>query len=85
MLQRYDKSLIDVYGHTDNTGSDAYNQQLSEQRARSVASFLAGQGVRSDRMIVSGFGESRPVASNESEQGREQNRRVEIRIVPLTA
>ena len=85
VLQRYNQTLIDVYGHTDDTGSDAYNQQLSEQRARSVANFLAGQGVRQDRMIVSGFGESRPVASNASPQGREQNRRVEIRIVPLTA
>ena len=85
VLQRYNQTLIDVYGHTDDTGSDAYNLQLSEQRARSVANFLAGQGVRQDRMIVSGFGESRPIASNASPQGREQNRRVEIRIVPLTA
>lgn len=85
VLQRYNQSLIDVYGHTDNVGTDSSNQQLSEQRARSVANFLARQGVRQDRMIVSGFGESRPIASNASPQGREQNRRVEIRIVPLTA
>ena len=85
VLKRYNQSLIDVYGHTDNTGGTAYNQQLSEQRARSVANFLAGQGVRPDRMIVSGFGETRPIASNASPQGREQNRRVELRLIPLTA
>ena len=85
VLKRYDRSLIDVYGHTDNTGGTAYNQQLSEQRARSVANFLAARGVRPDRMAVTGFGESRPVTSNASPQGREQNRRVEIRLVPLTA
>ena len=85
VLKRFNRTLIDVYGHTDNTGSDAYNQQLSESRANSVASFLAARGIRPDRMIVSGFGESRPVATNASAQGREQNRRVEIRITPLTA
>ena len=85
VLNRFNRTLIDVYGHTDNTGSDAFNQSLSQQRAQSVASFLARRGVRGDRMIVSGFGESRPIATNATPQGREQNRRVEIRIVPLTA
>ena len=85
VLNRFNQTLIDVYGHTDNTGSDAYNQQLSTARARSVANFLATRGVRQDRMIVSGFGESQPIATNASPAGREQNRRVEIRIVPLTA
>ena len=85
VLNRFNQTLIDVYGHTDNTGSDAFNQQLSEQRARSVANFLARNRVRQDRLIVQGFGESRPIADNGTPQGREQNRRVEIRIVPLTA
>ena len=85
VLNRFNRTLIDVYGHTDNTGSDAFNQDLSQRRATSVANFLAARGVRPDRMIVSGFGESRPVATNATPQGREQNRRVEIRISPLTA
>ena len=85
VLNRFNQTLVDVYGHTDNTGSDAYNQQLSQQRAQSVAQFLSANGVRSDRLLVSGFGESRPVATNATAQGREQNRRVEIRIAPLTA
>ena len=85
VLNRFNQTLVDVYGHTDNTGSDAYNQQLSQQRAQSVAQFLAANGVRPDRLLVSGFGESRPIATNATPQGREQNRRVEIRIAPLTA
>ena len=85
VLTRFNQTLVDVYGHTDNTGSDAYNQQLSERRAQAVAQYLAANGVRPDRLLVSGFGESQPVASNASPQGREQNRRVEIRIAPLTA
>ena len=85
VLNRFNQTLVDVYGHTDNTGSDAYNQQLSEQRAQSVAQFLASNGVRPDRLLVSGFGEQRPIATNATPQGREQNRRVEIRIAPLTA
>ena len=84
VLNRFERTLVDVYGHTDNTGSDAYNQQLSQQRAQSVAQFLAANGVRPDRLLVSGFGESRPIATNATPQGREQNRRVEIRIAPLT-
>ena len=85
VLNRFNQTLVDVYGHTDSTGSDAYNQQLSQQRAQSVAQFLAANGVRPDRLLVSGFGESRPIATNATPQGREQNRRVEIRIAPLTA
>ena len=85
VLKRFNQTLIDVYGHTDNTGSDAYNQQLSQERANSVANFLAARGIRPDRMVVTGFGESRPITTNATPQGREQNRRVEIRIAPLTA
>ena len=85
VLNRYNQTLVDVYGHTDNTGGEAYNQQLSTQRASAVANFLSSNGVRRDRLVVSGFGESRPIAPNSTPAGREQNRRVEIRIVPLTA
>lgn len=83
-LVQYESTYIDVYGHTDSTGSDAYNQTLSERRAQSVASYLSGRGVQSARLATRGFGESQPVASNTTEDGRAQNRRVEIRIVPVT-
>lgn len=82
-LSRYEKSYVDVLGHTDSTGSDAYNQSLSERRAESVANFLANSGVQRARLATRGFGESQPVASNSTEQGRAANRRVEIKIVPI--
>ncbi|WP_306117821.1 MULTISPECIES: OmpA family protein [unclassified Roseitalea] len=84
VLQRFNQTLIDVYGHTDSTGSQEYNQALSQRRARAVADYLAGRGVNRQRMAVIGFGESRPVADNATEAGRAQNRRVEIQIVPLS-
>lgn len=83
-LVQYESTYIDVYGHTDSTGSDAYNQTLSERRAQSVSSYLSTRGVQSARLATRGFGESQPVASNTTEDGRAQNRRVEIRIVPVT-
>lgn len=83
-LVQYESTYIDVYGHTDSTGSDAYNQTLSERRAQSVSSYLSSRGVQSARLATRGFGESQPVASNTTEDGRAQNRRVEIRIVPVT-
>lgn len=83
-LVQYESSYIDVYGHTDSTGSDSYNQSLSERRAQSVSSYLSGRGVQPARLATRGYGESQPVASNTSEDGRAQNRRVEIRIVPIT-
>ncbi len=83
-LSQYNQTYIDVYGHTDNVGSDAYNQTLSEQRAASVANYLSGRGVNRARIATRGFGESQPVASNDTEVGRAQNRRVEIRVVPVT-
>jgi outer membrane protein OmpA-like peptidoglycan-associated protein len=83
-LVQYESTYIDVYGHTDSTGSDAYNQTLSERRAQSVSSYLSTRGVQSARLGTRGFGESQPVASNTTEDGRAQNRRVEIRIVPVT-
>jgi len=83
-LVQYESSYIDIYGHTDSTGGDAYNQTLSERRAQSVSSYLSSRSVQSARLATQGYGESQPVASNTSEDGRAQNRRVEIRIVPVT-
>lgn len=82
-LSQYEKSYVDIFGHTDSTGSDAYNQSLSERRASSVANFLSNSGVQSARLATQGFGESQPVATNSTEEGRAANRRVEIKIVPI--
>ncbi len=82
-LSQYEKSYIDVYGHTDSTGTDAYNQSLSERRASSVANFLSNSGVQRARVETRGFGESQPIASNSTEEGRSANRRVELKIVPI--
>lgn len=84
VMEEYEKTLIEVAGHTDSTGSADYNQALSERRAQSVANYLRGQGVQQQRFLVIGHGESQPIASNDSEQGRRQNRRVELTLVPLT-
>ncbi|HVI97454.1 MAG TPA: OmpA family protein [Sphingomonas sp.] len=84
VLSQYNQTYIDVYGHTDSTGSDAYNQGLSERRAASVASYLESRGVQAARIGTRGFGESQPIASNDTEDGRAANRRVEIKIVPIT-
>jgi outer membrane protein OmpA-like peptidoglycan-associated protein len=83
-LAEYDKTIIEVAGHTDSVGSDQYNQQLSERRANSVAAYLASHGVDRARMVTVGGGEAHPVASNDTDAGRAQNRRVEITIVPVT-
>ena len=83
-LNQYPNSLIDVYGHTDSTGSDAYNMTLSQRRAEAVASYLSSRGVSASRIRSQGFGETQPVASNATEEGRSANRRVEIKIVPVT-
>ncbi len=82
-LSQYEKSYIDVYGHTDSTGSDAYNQSLSERRASSVANYLGNSGVQLARIETRGFGESQPIATNSTEEGRAANRRVELKIVPI--
>ncbi len=82
-LTQYNQTVIEVAGHTDSVGSDAYNQKLSEQRANSVATYLGSHGVAQQRMIVIGAGETRPIASNDTDAGRSQNRRVEITIVPV--
>ncbi|MFC0151571.1 OmpA family protein [Sphingobium scionense] len=84
ILSQYPKTYIDVYGHTDSDGSDAYNQTLSERRAQSVANYLSSHGVQSARIATRGFGESQPIASNATEEGKASNRRVEIKISPVT-
>ncbi|MBJ3763431.1 OmpA family protein [Maribius pontilimi] len=82
-LNRYPSSLVEVQGHTDNTGSAAYNQELSERRARAVTSILLQNGVASGRLSSVGYGESQPIASNATPDGRAQNRRVQIVIRPI--
>lgn len=79
-LNQYPNTDALVVGHTDSTGSEDYNQTLSERRANSVATYLAQQGIAPSRMQISGMGESQPVASNANEAGRQQNRRVEIAL-----
>ncbi|ALC15380.1 outer membrane protein OmpA/peptidoglycan-associated (lipo)protein [Desulfuromonas soudanensis] len=82
VLVQYPQTNITIAGHTDSKGTEAYNQQLSERRAQVVKNALAGQGVNPGRLIAVGYGESRPIASNDTESGRQLNRRVEITIVP---
>ena len=81
-LNKYPQSIVTVTGHTDNTGSAAYNQDLSERRAVSVSSVLRSGGVSSSRIRTVGAGESRPIATNQTAAGRQQNRRVDITITP---
>jgi outer membrane protein OmpA-like peptidoglycan-associated protein len=83
-LKEYEKTYVDVLGHTDSTGSDTYNQTLSVNRAQSVANVLTSSGVQQARIATKGYGESTPKASNTTAEGRAANRRVEIRLVPVT-
>lgn len=83
VLNRYDQSIIDVVGHADSDGADDYNLNLSRQRASSVAQYLVGRNVLADRLFVDGRGESVPIASNATTEGKAQNRRVEILIRPF--
>jgi len=82
-LNQYDQTIIEVAGHTDSVGTDAYNQRLSEQRANAVGNFLVSRRLNRERLILTGAGEQYPVASNDNDAGRAQNRRVEITLVPL--
>jgi outer membrane protein OmpA-like peptidoglycan-associated protein len=84
VLKEFDKTMVEIAGHTDSDGSDAHNQQLSERRANSVRAYLTSRAIRGDRFIAVGAGESRPVSDNTTAAGKQQNRRVEITIVPLT-
>ncbi len=81
-LNKYPQSIVTVTGHTDNTGSAGYNQDLSERRASSVASVLRTGGVSSSRIRIRGAGENQPIATNQTAAGRAQNRRVDITITP---
>tara|TARA_R110000868_G_scaffold291517_2_gene551885 strand:+ start:1447 stop:2103 length:657 start_codon:yes stop_codon:yes gene_type:complete len=83
VLKEYDKTIIQIEGHTDSSGSDSYNQLLSERRASSVRDFLLNQGIAPKRTRAVGYGERYPVASNDTAAGREQNRRVELTLVPM--
>ncbi len=84
VLQEFNQTVVDVAGHTDSDGSDTYNQDLSERRATRVADFLVRNGNDSRRFQVMGEGEAQPIASNSTPEGKAENRRVEIRIVPMT-
>ncbi|GAB4296447.1 MAG: OmpA family protein [Methylophaga sp.] len=83
ILQRYPKTVIHVVGHTDSVGSESYNQLLSERRAQSVVDFLASRGVEQSRLYATGRGELEPRASNDTEAGRQLNRRVELFVKPI--
>lgn len=85
VLREYNSTVIGVYGHTDNVGSAAVNERLSLQRAEAVAGTLESFGVPRARMMTRGFGYTQPVASNDTPEGRARNRRVELRIVPVTS
>ena len=84
VFNRYDQSLVDIIGHADSDGSDSYNLDLSRRRAESVAAYLNQRGVDANRIYYEGRGESQPIASNATADGKAQNRRVEILIRPFT-
>lgn len=83
-LASYQSTFVDVTGHTDSIGSVQVNQRLSEQRAESVANYFALQGVNRARIATRGYGKTMPIATNDTEEGRAQNRRVEIKLTPVT-
>lgn len=83
VLKEFDKTHVEVSGHTDSTGSDSINQQLSEDRANSVRMYLVNQKIGSSRVHANGYGSRSPIASNSTEEGRQQNRRVEIQLTPI--
>jgi len=84
VVKEYNKTIIDVAGHTDNVGSDQSNLSLSQRRASTVGQYLQSKGVQQQRIATTGFGETHPVASNDTPDGRSQNRRVELVLTPLT-
>jgi len=84
LIKEFDNTLVVVSGHTDNTGSDSHNQRLSEQRARSVFDYFMTKSILPARLETIGFGESQPMASNSTAEGRELNRRVAITLLPVT-
>lgn len=82
-LKQYDQTTVRISGFTDSTGPLSLNQRLSEERARSVRTYLLAQGVAADRIDSAGYGPANPIASNASEEGRQANRRVEIKLIPI--
>ncbi len=84
VINEYEKTYVDIYGHTDSVGQSSYNMTLSQQRADSVSQYLQTQQVLPQRIVTRGIGEAHPVASNDNAQGRAQNRRVEIKLTPIT-
>ena len=84
VINEFEKTYVDITGHTDSTGADSYNMQLSVSRANSVADYFRSQGVLSQRIYAKGIGETQPIASNDTAGGRSQNRRVEIILTPVT-
>jgi outer membrane protein OmpA-like peptidoglycan-associated protein len=85
VVKEFDKTIIEISGYTDSTGSDSYNQTLSERRSDSVGDYFKSQGVAPGRVVTKGFGKRYPIASNDTADGRERNRRVELRLVPITS
>ena len=85
VLKEFDQTVVEVAGHTDSTGTEGYNQSLSERRAASVSQYFSAKGIAGQRLLTVGMGELRPVADNGTADGRQANRRVEITMVPLTA
>ena len=85
VIKEFDQTIVEVAGHTDSTGSEDYNQGLSERRAQSVSTYFTSRNIMSQRLITVGMGELRPVADNATPDGRQLNRRVEITLVPVTA
>ncbi|MBG9996524.1 OmpA family protein [Pseudoalteromonas sp. NZS127_1] len=84
VMNKYEKTYLSVEGHTDSTGKDSFNMNLSRERAQSVKDYLVNQQIMATRISTMGYGETRPIATNDSANGRAQNRRVEIQIVPNT-
>src|SRR5947199_239611 len=83
VAKKYDKTIIEIAGHTDNVGGADFNRQLSQRRASAVAQYLQSRGVSEPRIMTAGGGEDHPIASNSTEQGRAANRRVEVTLAPL--
>ena len=83
VLVEFDKTLVSVHGHTDDGGTEDYNQKLSEQRGKAVARYLCNDGVSNERLVVIGHGETRPAAPNDTDQGRLMNRRIELVLEPM--
>ena len=84
VLKEYPKTIVEVLGHTDSTGSDSLNLALSKDRASSVGSYLKAQGIDDRRVLTQGFGKRSPIADNATAEGRQANRRVELTLTPLT-